>query len=143
VRCLQQPHRHAGTAPDRQAAAASLTVFRPRPPPTGPLGRRVQPPRGGRVAALRRGDECQLHLPPLRHRHTILRPHPLARDNTRPGLHGAQLAGRVNGWFSVTIIEISELRVFFTFWTRPNLLKMLIEGRDMGIGPFFTCLPGG
>ena len=91
MRCLQQPRRHAGAAPDREAAAGCLTALRPRLPPTGQLGRRVQPPGGGRIAALRRGDERQLHLPPLRHRHTSPRPHPLARDNTRPGLHGAQL----------------------------------------------------
>lgn len=89
--CLQQPHRPAGAAPDREAAAAGHTALRPRQLPTGPLGRRVQPPGGGRIAALRRGDERQLHLPPLRHRYTGLRPYPLARDNTRLGLHGAQL----------------------------------------------------
>ena len=89
--CLQQPHRPAGAAPDREAAAACPTALRTRQPSTGPLGRRVQPPGGGGIAALRRGDERQLHLPPLRHRHTSLQPHPLARDNTRPGLHGTQL----------------------------------------------------
>ena len=90
VRCLQHKHRRAGAAPDREAACGCLTALRPRQPSTGPLGRRVQPPGGG-IAALRRGDERQLHLPPLRHRHASPRTHPLARDNTRPGLHGAQL----------------------------------------------------